>query len=187
MVPGLKSTAYRVSHANWTLFNGTSTATLVLTGTKPTVPFRCKVKVISATGHVDLIGHVFVNSEDLNFISGVTLKQSTISLTALPTITTTGLDCTILVECIDAGGAPITVETKTAFLCRWMDSSRSYVDSTGTWTQSLAEVLTGDTLCAVGTVIEYLGVRYTVAKVTAFSKLSGREFLRRLYMNRGSI
>ncbi|MCK9571283.1 hypothetical protein M0R72_20205 [Candidatus Pacearchaeota archaeon] len=181
-MPGLKSTAYRVTKTNWTLFNGASAATLILTGTKPTVLFRLKI-TLSGT---DCAGTVTVNSEVITFTQSAT-KTTTTNLTALPTITTANLSCTVKVECIDMGGAPIVSETKTAFLCRWMDTTRSYIDSTGTWTQSLAEVLTADTLCVVGSEIEYLSVRYTIAKVTAFSKLSGREFLRRLYMNRGSI
>ena len=177
IVPGLKSTAYRVAKSNWNLFNGQSAATLVLTGTKPTVPFKLKI-TLSGT---DYAGTVTVNAEVITFTQAST-KITVAILTALPTITTNGLNCTVKVECVDSAGAMITSEIKTAFLCRWMDSTQMYQNATGEWSQSLAQVLTTDSLCVVGGEIEYLSLRYVIKKVIAFSKLSGREFLRRLYL-----
>jgi len=101
----LNQAGFRVNRGTWTLHDAVPSASPLTLDAAPTGSFKCRVKLSSATGHTDLIGHVYINAEDLNFISGVTTKQSTALLTSLPVVTYSGLDCSILVECLDSGGA----------------------------------------------------------------------------------
>ena len=57
-----------------------------------------------------LEGTVHINDEELEF-AGPTRLTNAETLTELPTITTEGLDCTILIECISTTGEPLYHET----------------------------------------------------------------------------
>ena len=117
MVPGIKKAAHRVDRANWKLFLGNAAASLVLNGDGlPSVAFRCAITVTSITGHTDCAGTVTVGSETKTFTASGQRMTTTTLLTALPAITTAGLDCQVLVEAISASGAAILKETLTAIL-----------------------------------------------------------------------
>jgi len=99
----LNQSAYRVVKGKHKLYDDTTAATLNLTGSLPSVPFRVAVTLSSVTGHTDVAGTVTVGSETLTFTTA-TRKTTTTLLSALPTITTSGLNCNILVEAITSAG-----------------------------------------------------------------------------------
>jgi len=96
--------AWKVGLSNWVLYNGL--LPVVPAGPIPASPFRVAVTISAVAGHTDTAGSVFVNAEELVFSRAARLTNAR-ELTALPAVTTTGLDCNILVECISAGGAPL--------------------------------------------------------------------------------
>lgn len=102
--------AYIVGLANWRLFNGVPP--VIPTGAVPAEPFRVAITVSAVTGHTTVAGAVSVNGELLTFTRATRLT-TTGHLTTLPSITVTGLDCNILVECISVNGAPLKQETLT--------------------------------------------------------------------------
>jgi hypothetical protein len=107
MVIGINQDAYRVDRANWRIYNGLSSGVGTLNGDGlPAVPFRCAVTLSTAAGHVDCAGSVTVGSETLTF-TAAGKKTTTTFLSALPAILCTGLDCDVLVEALNSGGAPI--------------------------------------------------------------------------------
>jgi len=177
----LNQDGYRVNKGTWELYNDTSAATLTLTGTLPTVPFRCKVTISSVTGHADVTGHVFINAADLNFLAAGT-KTSTILLTALPTVPITGLDCNILIEAIDSGGAPISQDTQTEIDCRFQDTQKSFQNAQGEWSTSAAIAYTNDSSCIIGKLFSYGGYDYQIAQVSAHGDRNGAEVFRKLWL-----
>lgn len=177
----LNQDGYRVTKGTWTLYSDVSAATITLTGTLPSVSFRCRVKISSAAGHTDVAGHVLINSEDLTFIAAGT-KTSTILLTALPTVTTTELNCQILIEAIDSGGAPISLDTQTALDCRFQDTQKSFRLPSGEFSTSQAIAYTDDSSCAIGTLFSYGGYDYSIAQVSVMTGLDGSEEGRKLYL-----
>jgi hypothetical protein len=142
----LKHIAWWVQKANWQLFSGPTASSLSLTGSAPTVPFRCAITLAVGPDtithnppnpdvtvhHTDVTGDVYINAEKVSFISA-TKKTSTTLLTSLPTITTSGLDCNILVECMNDAGAPIQVTTNTPIKIGWEDYTKAIQDGQGNW------------------------------------------------------
>ena len=186
MVPGLKHTAYKVAKTSWTLYDGlTAPSPLVLTKAWPAgFTGRVAVTVTSETGHTDCAGSVTVGSETKSFTTSGQRLTFTNYLSALPAISCSGLDCHILVEVITTGGQPYYEETLTAVTCRWTATQKSFRNSAGDWETSDAEVLTTSTACNATDTMRYEGVDYVVRQVNPYAKLSGREFLRRLYVTR---
>lgn len=185
MVPGLKHTCYLVSKAPWTLYDGLSAASLTLTKAWPTsFTGRVAVTVESATGRTDCAGTVTVGSETKTFAASGQRLTFTTFLSSLPAISTSGMDCNILVEVLTTSGQPYHEETLTAVTCRWTAKQKSFKNSMGQWETSSAEVLTTSTACNVTDTLRYGGIDHVVGEVTPYSKLSGREFLRRLYVTR---
>lgn len=109
--------AKKVTKAVAILFDGNSSASLVLTGAWPTNGCRLKIVASSVTGHTDCAGTVTVNSEVITFTQAAT-KTTTTDLTALPTITTANLDCHLVISILDSGLAPIYLSTETDLPCR---------------------------------------------------------------------
>jgi len=102
--------AWKVSLDNWQLYRGLAPA--VPAGPVPSDPFLAAITIAAAEGHNVLQGSVFVNDEEIEF-NGATRLTSTTALDSLPEITTEGLDCQILVECVTTGRAPIKKEALT--------------------------------------------------------------------------
>mgnify|MGYP001417653214 CR=1 FL=1 len=108
--------AWQVKLGNWVLYNGLPP--VVLSGSAPSVPFRLAVTISpvpageTSPAHADLVGSISINSEVLNFTKATRLTTAT-ELTALPSVTVSGLDCNILIECITASGEPIQKENLT--------------------------------------------------------------------------
>jgi hypothetical protein len=120
--------------SSWELYDNLSAATLTLTGSTPTVPFRVAVTLSASGTHADCVGHIYVNGEDLNFLVAGK-KSTTTTLTALPTITTSGLDCNILITCLSTSGTELQKETDTTIAVDWDESQRWVSTPSGVWTQ----------------------------------------------------
>jgi len=182
MVIGISQGAYRVDRANWKLFTGLSSLLPTLNGDGlPSVPFRCAVTLSSVTGHADCVGSITIGSETLTF-SAAGKKTTTTSLSALPVISCSGLDCNVLVEALNSGGAPILKETTTAIKCRFMNSQKAFMDAAGAWTQSQAIADTTDSNCGIGDMFRFNGVDYIISQISCFVGPTGTEIFRRLFL-----
>ena len=148
---GVKN-AWKVGLSNWVLFNGQLPA--VPTGPVPASPFRVAITISAAVGHVDVVGSVFVNAEGIEFTEA-TRRTNSRELTALPAITTAGLDCSILVECITTGGAPIRKETLKAIEIICFPKTHILRDPSGSgWMQTSYDVWSEEPM-SIGDQIRY--------------------------------
>jgi hypothetical protein len=167
----LNQDAYWVTKANHVLYSGLSVASPVLTGSLPSVTFRVAVTISSTTGHADCAGSAVVGSETLTFaVAGK--KTTTMSLSALPAISCSGLDCNILVEAISVGGAPLQTETQTAIKIRKEAYQSGYFNAAGVWTATRDAVYC-TAVMAVGDKIRFNGTDYTILKVEDNPGLDG--------------
>lgn len=161
----LNGTAYLLTYTPHKLYDALSAATLTLSGALPTTsPFRCKVTVSAISGHTDVAGHVFIGSEDIEF-KIASSKVTTVNLIALPTCTTSNLDCHILIEAIDSGGAPIQTETQTAMPCDWDESTTWYPNAAGTFSQSDSNCETDLMTAKIGDKVLYNSKTYNVKNI----------------------
>jgi hypothetical protein len=106
--------AYKVGVSRQILYEGL-TGAITLTGSPPTEAYKIAVTVVSVAGHVGCAGTVTVGTEDIEF-SGATRKVTARSWTAnraLPSVSVDGLDCQILIECVNIYGVPFQIETLT--------------------------------------------------------------------------
>lgn len=158
--------AYILTYANHELYDDTTAATLTLTGSLPSVNFRCRVTISAATGHTDVAGSVVVGSETLDFLAAGT-KTTTTALSALPIITTSGLDCNILVEAITTGGAPIQAETATATKIHFENTASGYFNAQGQWTVFSGSYAMCRDAAVVGDKLRYGGADLPIKKVDA--------------------
>jgi hypothetical protein len=110
--------AKKITKALVGLYNGLSTATLTLIGTWPSNGSKLQIVASAITDHTDCVGDVIINGTDTYHFSQAGTKRTTTSLTAKPTITTSGLDCNLVITCTDSGGQPIYEETETDLPCR---------------------------------------------------------------------
>lgn len=130
----LKHLAKKITKSLVTFYDGLSAATLTLTGTWPTNGARLQVVASAATGHTDCTGRVTINGvENIDFIAAGT-KNGTNSITSRPTITTSGLDCNLLISCLDSGSQPIYTSTETDLPCRIWLKRKSVQQANGVWT-----------------------------------------------------
>lgn len=173
-------TAYLVEKSNHVLYDGLAAATLTLAGSLPAVAFRVAVTLSSVTGHTDVAGSVVVGSETLTF-TAAGKKTTTTALSALPVVTTSSLDCNILIEAITTGGAPVLAETLTTLKIRFEPTTKAFVNAVGTWTQSYAYCMVVNSTIQIGDVIRYNSVDYPVRQIEAFNWLDGTEVYRILY------
>jgi len=172
--------AYLVTKAAVSLFDGTLTASPVI-GTWPSgITGRCKVTISSVAGHTDCAGSITIGSETMTFIQAGT-KQTTISLTAKPIVTSSGLDCHCHITVIDAGGSDVTAETLTALKIRFEPTSKMYMNASGTWTQSQAYAMVVNSTIKINDIIRYNSTDYPVKQIEAFNWLDGTELYRILY------
>ena len=176
--------AYLVTKTAVSLFDGTLTASPTI-GSWPTgITGRCKVIISSVTGHTDCVGSITIGSETLTFPAGLTppiTKQTTVSLTAKPTVSSTGLDCHCHITVIDTGGADVMVETLTALKIRFEPTSKMFMNTTGSWTQSQAYAMVVNSTIKINDIIRYNSTSYPVRQIEAFNWLNGNELYRILY------
>jgi len=144
--------AWKVGLGSWVLYNGLLPA--VPTGPVPASTFRVAITISAVLGHADVAGSVFVNAEEIEF-SGPTRRTNSRELTALPAITTIGLDCSILVECITTGGAPIRKETLKAIEIICFPKTHILRDPSGSgWMQTSYDVWSEEPM-SIGDQIRY--------------------------------
>jgi hypothetical protein len=173
--------AYLVTKAAVSLFDGTLTASPTI-GAWPTgVTGRCKVTISSVTGHTDVAGRITIGSENLDFLAAGT-KQTTVNLTAKPTVTSSGLDCHCHITVIDTGGADVTAETLTSLQIRFEPTSKMYQSPAGAWTQSTAYCMVVNSTVKINDIIRYNSTDYPVKQIEAFNWLDGTEIYRILYL-----
>jgi hypothetical protein len=155
-------TASLVQKASWQVYDGPSLASLTLSAV-PTGTFKLAITASAVVGHtncgsVGTPGTIVINAGTPIQFTQVTKKISTVLLTSIPTITTANLDCHLLIEAIDSGGAPITKETVTSIACLYDDTTKGYWSSEGTWTVNNSRMQSDDVAQAViGDTIRYLG------------------------------
>jgi hypothetical protein len=172
--------AYLVTKAAVSLFDGTLTASPTI-GAWPTgITGRCKVTISSVVGHTDCVGTITIGSETLTF-SQASTKQTTVNLTAKPTVTSSGLDCHCHTTVIDTGGADVIAETLTAIKIRFEPTSKMYMNATGAWTQSQASAMVVNSTIKINDIIRYNSVDYPVRQIEALNWLDGNELYRILY------
>lgn len=155
--------AYKVVTAAKQLYSGLTAPTLTLTGTAPADPFKLALTTSIVAGHTDVNGSVVVGSETIPFNSA-TRKTSTTLLSAIPVIACPGLDCNILVECINSGGAPIMTETLTAIKVLVETNQGGFYDAAGAWIKT-DDLIMSETLMAVGDRVRVGAQDYIVKKV----------------------
>jgi hypothetical protein len=151
----LNDLATLITSALWSLYNTLSAASLVLDAA-PTGSFRCVVTVSASGTHTTCSGHVYINDEDLNF-PAAGKKISKTFLTSKPTITTSGLDCWILITCVSTGGADLYKETNTTIDVDWEDSITNYPDGMGGFSRSDSNCETDYLTAKVGDKVTYDG------------------------------
>jgi len=173
--------AYKVTKTAVSLFDGTLTASPTIGAWPSGITGRCKVTISSVTGHTDCAGTITIGSETLTFIQAGT-KQTTISLTAKPVVTSSGLDCHCHITVIDTGGAPISSDTQTALDCRFQDTQKSFRLPSGEFSMSAAIAYTNDSSCVIGTLFSYGSYDYYIAQVSVMTGLDGLEEGRKLYL-----
>ena len=179
----LNQDAYRVLVSNWVLYNDEpASSPITLTGDLPSVSFRCRAKVSSATGHTDCAGTLTIGTETLTFSATGQTKITTVNLSALPTVTYSGLDCTILIEAIDSAGAPLRIETAKEVSCRFQDTQKSFRDAQGNWSLSSAIAYVNEPEFVIGTKISYDGYDYDIAQISIMTGLGGAEMGRKLWL-----
>lgn len=146
--------AKKVTKTAATLFSGNSAATLTLTGSWPANGSKLKIVASSVTGHTDCVGVVTVNSENVTFTQAAT-KTTTTNLTALPTITTSNLDCYLTITVLDSGLAPIYTSTETDLPCTIKLVSRGVQAADGTWTSVKSTELRARGTFSIGDIIKF--------------------------------
>lgn len=153
------NSSYLVTKSVHELYDAVPTASPISSSaisTPPTVAYRCRVTVTSATGHTDCAGSITIDGEALTFTATGQKKICTTSITAStkPAITYSGLDCQITIECVDSGGAPIYSETETVINVAWNDTQKWVPAPEGGWTAiSNTTASTEDSTIDVGDVL----------------------------------
>ena len=175
-------TGYKVTEAVHVLYDGDTSSTITLTGTLPSVPFRVQVRLYTATSKTDAIGSVVVGLETLSFTQASKKVTSTL-LTALPTVTTSSLNCKIELIAIDSASNIIKDETSTAFKMRYEPTTKGFQDADGEWKTSSAYAMTTDSTVDLDCKFRYLGVDYNIVQIEAFPWLDGKELYRIVYFS----
>lgn len=162
----LTDSASLVTKAAASLYDGTSSATFTLSTWPSGKTGRLKITISSTTGHTDCAGTITAGSEAIVFSQSGT-KQTTVNLTANPTITSTGLDCHVRIVVIDIGGAEILVETVTAIDIKFKDEQEYYNQAIGAFVKRPARAITDETISQINDVIRFNGMDYPIKAIHA--------------------
>jgi len=184
----LTNSSYLVTKSVHELYDAVPSASPISSSaisTPPTVAYRCRVTVTSTTGHTDCTGWITIDGEALGYTATGQKKicATSISASTKPTLTYTGLDCQITIECIDTGGAPIYSETETAIDVSWNDTQKWVPSPEGGWTAITATTAeTDNSTIDVGDILRKTsaGADYQVKAVRPVKNLLGLEIKRRL-------
>lgn len=175
----LTDPAHLVTKAAHSLYNAASAATLTLTGTLPSVSFRCSVRLYTATGKTDCAGRVTVGSENLDFLVAGK-KTTTTLLTALPVVTTANLNCVIEIIALNSGGAEILTETLTAIDIKFRDEAEYYSQAIGGFVKRPAHCTTDETSSQVNDIIRFNGMDHPIKAIHTIDGRHGLEIKRKL-------
>jgi hypothetical protein len=180
--------AKKVVKALVTFYNGISSGSLTLIGAWPTNGSKLQIVASSVTGHTDCTGRVTINgTENIDFVAAAK-KISTTALTTRPTITTSNLDCNMVITCLDPGSQPIYTSTETDLPCR-IYLKRKYLPAPqGGFTQIQETLLECRDLTIIpGTTIKFditnrkvptAGIEYTVSAIDPVDGPGGTEHKR---------
>lgn len=169
------TSAYLVEESVKELYDGVpASRPLTISATPPTVNYRCQVTLSAVTGHTDCAGSITVGSDTLTFsAAGKKICTTTITASTKPAVTFTGLDCNILIECIDVGGQPIYSESLTAINVRLEPHQSSLQQPNGTYTKITDTAIYSTTALAVGDTIRINSTDYTLKQVDPEYDLGG--------------
>jgi hypothetical protein len=131
--------AKRCAHAAVTLHSGISSATLTLTGTWPLNGSKLAIVASAVVGHtncgsVGTPGLITINGGTPISFTQAARKTSTVSLSAIPTITVANMDCDLVITVLDSGLAPIYATVETDLHCKIEIKSKSIPAPQGGWT-----------------------------------------------------
>lgn len=173
------TTAYIVASAVTELYDDDSTATLTLTGTAPSVNYRLRI-TLSGT---DCAGTVTIDGTETVTFTAAATKITTTTLTAnsLPTVTTANLDCNILIECLDTGGAPIYEETTTAIKVRHEPELVTIREPAGNFTTYNGYVMVRNSTITLGDKIRINSTDYHAKRIEPQTWMDGTETYRIVY------
>lgn len=136
------------------LFDGTMTAAPTIGAWPSGVTGRCKVTISSVVGHTDCVGTITIGSETLTFTQAGT-KQTTVNLTAKPTVTSSGLDCHCHITVTDVGGADTWTTTETDLPCKIELKSKNVPSPQGGWTSIATTQMQARGTFAIGDMIKF--------------------------------
>jgi hypothetical protein len=112
----VKAEANQIVQGPWELYDGLTPELDLSEAAIPVEAFRVAITVSPVAGHTTVEGTVHIDEEELEFTEATRLTNDE-ELTALPEITTEGLDCNILIECISTTGEPLYHETLVSITC----------------------------------------------------------------------
>ena len=137
--------------------------------TPPAVTYRCRATVATSTTHTDCAGTLTIGSDTLTFTTSGQVKICTTNITAStkPSISYSGLDSKITIECIGTGGAPIMAETLTAIDIKFKDETEYYSQAIGGFVKRPAQCVTDETASCINDVIRYNGIDYPIKAIHA--------------------
>ena len=170
------TSAYLVSKAIVELYDGVpASSPLTISATPPTVAYRFRATVTSVTGHTDCAGTLFIGSDSLSFSASGQTKQCTTQMAAniKPTVSYSGLDCNILIECLDVGGQPIYTETLTPINVRLDPHQTAIQQENGTWIRLTDTAIITETALVVGNTIRINNTNYNIKHVDPVYDLGG--------------
>lgn len=174
-----KTDAYIVASSIQVLYDDTSSATLTLTGSAPTVAYRLRITLSGA----DCVGTVTINGSEVLTFTAAGIKVTTTNLPAntLPTVTTSNLRCNILIECLTTGGAPIYAETTTLIKVRHEPEFVTIREPTGTFTTYNGYVMVCNSTITLGDKIRINSTDYHAKRIEPQTWLDGTETHRIVY------
>jgi len=165
----------------------TSLIALGITATLKTGDTGAGVVTVLAHTHftsgLDVAGSLAIGADTLTFTIA-SKKTTTSTLTSLPTVTNTGLDCQVLIECIDLAGATIYTTTETDLPCTIEIKSKSIPSPQGGWTTIRATELEARGHFDVGEMIKFdvdnpfsptNGIEYPIVSFAPKVRLMGKE------------
>jgi hypothetical protein len=120
----------------------------------PPATFVLKIVASAPSGHTDCAGTVTVNAEVITFTVAAT-KYTVTGLTTIPTISTSALDCKLVITAYDPVSTTDIYEWFTA-PCRWENNQIGYWTSAGAWSMSNSVVIS-ETNYIVGNTLRLVG------------------------------
>ncbi len=178
--------AYIVEHSIKELYDGVPTASPISSsaiGTPPTVAYRCRVTVTSVTGHANCTGSVTIAGEAMDFATSGQKKTYTTTITASnkPVISYSGLNCSILIECLDVAGQEILTETTTAIAVKYEPELVTLREPTGAFTTYNGYFMMVNSTVDLGSVIRFNSIDYNPKRIEPLCWIDGTEVYRIVY------